>query len=211
MAINATTDTIQRDPIPAGNYQARCYSMIHIGTIEGEYMGEKKKQNKVNITFELPTELKVFKEDKGEQPCVISKEYTLSMYDKSSLRKDLAGWRGKDFTEDEAKCFDISVLIGKPCMLNIIHKTSGKGNVYATIASISSIPKGLKVEKQINPPFELSYDKWDEEKFNSLPDFLKDKIKVSDEYKQMKHPEAHELNNSEETQVNNNPEDDLPF
>ena len=57
-------------PVEAGNYVARCYSMVHIGTISDEYKGEKKEASKVRLTFELPTETKVFKEENGEQPYV---------------------------------------------------------------------------------------------------------------------------------------------
>ena len=34
MSINATNTGVKRELIPAGNYAARCYSMIHIGTVE---------------------------------------------------------------------------------------------------------------------------------------------------------------------------------
>ena len=124
MAINATNSGTQRELIPAGNYIARCYQMIEIGTVEEIIIGEKKTLRKVRIGWELPDELRVFNPEKGEQPCVISQEFTLSMNEKANLRKMLASWRGKDFTEDEARCFDISKLLGVPCMLNIIHKPS---------------------------------------------------------------------------------------
>src|SRR5688500_13440346 len=124
MAIHATNKTAQRELIPAGNYVARCYQMIEIGTVKENIMGDEKTLHKVRIGWELPTELKVFNPEKGEQPLVISKEYTLSMNEKSNLRKDLKSWRGKDFTEDEARKFDITALVGVPCMLNIIHKPS---------------------------------------------------------------------------------------
>ncbi len=39
------------EPIPAGAYPARCYSMIHIGTIEENILGQTKKLNKVRITW----------------------------------------------------------------------------------------------------------------------------------------------------------------
>ena len=77
MAITAKNESKPRELIPAGNYIARCYQMLQIGTVEEEYKGEKKMQEKVRISWELPTELKVFKEENGEQPLVISKEYTL--------------------------------------------------------------------------------------------------------------------------------------
>ena len=128
------------EPIASGSYAARCYSMIHIGTIEENIMGTNKKLNKVRITWELPTELKVFKEENGEQPQVISKEFTLSLHEKATLRNFLKNWRGKDFTDDEAKAFDIEKLVGAPCMINITHKLSKDGNkTYAEIGSISPI------------------------------------------------------------------------
>ena len=95
MAITATTTGATREIIPAGNYLARCYQMIEIGTVNEIIMGENKVLKKVRIGWELPTELKVFKEENGEQPLVTSKEYTLSMHEKSSLRADLKSWRGR--------------------------------------------------------------------------------------------------------------------
>ena len=75
--INATNEGGKTfAPIAPGTYPARCYSMVHIGTVTEEYQGEKKEQNKVRITWELPTELKEFKEyiikDKYTYSCFIS-------------------------------------------------------------------------------------------------------------------------------------------
>jgi len=209
--IVATNEGVTYEPIPAGNYVARCYQMIHLGTIQEIVMGEPKTLNKVRLSWELPTEMKVFKEEKGEQPCSISQEFTLSLHEKSNLRKFLAGWRGKDFTEEQAKAFDITVLMGKECMLNIIHKPSKNGKVYANISSCSTLPKGLKCPAQINPSFVLSYDEFDEEKFNSLPDFIKDKMRTSTEYKRLKNPEQHEMTEPEVSTFNNDESSDLPF
>ena len=50
MAINATSGgSTQRELIPAGNYIARCYKMIHIGTIEEIILGEKKKIGRAHV------------------------------------------------------------------------------------------------------------------------------------------------------------------
>lgn len=167
-----------------GTYAARCYSMIEIGTISEEYMGEKKRQHKVMLTWELPTELDVFHEEKGEEPYVVSKTYTLSMHEKATLRRDLESWRGKGFTEKEAEAFDITALLGKPCMLSIIHRP-GKvdpSKTYVEIASISNMPKGLVCPDQINPTRVLSFDSWNQEIFDGLSDYLKEKISSSEEY-----------------------------
>lgn len=207
MPITATSNGTTRDPIPAGNYIARCYQMIEIGTVTEFIMGKQKTLHKVRIGWELPTELKVFDPSKGEQPLAISKEYTLSMNEKSNLRKDLKSWRGKDFTEDEAKAFDITKLLGAACMLNIIHRPSSDGlKVYDNIAGITPLPKGMTAPKAMNKLFVLSYDEWDEVKFTSLPDFIKVKMQGSDEYKAMKNPgERSFVNDIEE------PISDLPF
>lgn len=211
MAIIASNTGAKRELIPAGNYVARCYQMIHIGEVMENYMGEGKLLRKVRIGWELPTELKVFKEEKGEQPYVISKEFTLSLNEKANLRKTLASWRGKDFTEAEAKAFDITVLVGKPCMLNIIHKhgVQDPTKVYEEIGSISPMPKGMTCPEQINPSFILDYDNFDEAKFNALPDFIKDKMKSSVEYGKMTSPAQVNLNGHEDSLVE--VEDDLPF
>lgn len=211
MAINATTNgNTPRELIPTGNYIARCYKMIHIGTVEEIILGEKKVLNKVRIGWELPTELRVFNEEKGEQPLVIDKEFTLSLYEKSALRGVLKSWRGKDFTEEEAKCFDITKLLGVQCMINIIHKPSKRdaSKIYEEIAGITAVPKGITVPAQINSTFCLDYDNFDESKFNSLPDFIKQKMQTSMEYSALIQPNHIEFKSDNEPTKE---ESDLPF
>jgi len=216
MAITATNSGGSNyEPIPAGTYLARCYSMVQIGTVEEEFQGLKKWVNKVRITWELPTELKVFNPDKGEQPQAISKEFSLSMHEKSSLRAFLTSWRGKGFSEDEAKAFDITRLLGVPCMLSIVHEPGKKdpSKIYDKIASVSTVMKGVTMPDQINPSFEFTLENFEQGKFDSLPDFLKDKIRQSKEYKTMISPEIRHM---EEVQAKVDSfkageEDDLPF
>lgn len=212
MAINATSSgNTPRELIPAGNYIARCYKMIEVGTVEEVILGEKKIMHKVRIGWELPTELRVFSEEKGEQPLVIYKEYTLSMADKANLRKDLKSWRGKDFTEEQAKSFDITVLVGVPCMINIIHKPSKKdpSRVYEEIAGITPMPKGVTCPEQVNRNFILSYDNFDEELFNMLPDFIKNKMMTSVEYQAVKNPNSKSF--TEQMLEDNGAEEPLSF
>lgn len=208
MAINATNTQTQRELIPAGNYIARCYQMIEIGTVKEVVLGKERILPKVRIGWELPTELKVFKEENGEQPLVISKEFTLSMADKANLRIALKSWRGKDFTDEEAKSFDITKLIGVPCMLNIIHKPSKDGTRhYEEISGITPMPKGVICPEQINNTFILSYDDFDINKFNTLPDFIRNKMQTSMEFANIQNPNYKEIHNSSTDEI----DDDLPF
>jgi hypothetical protein len=192
MAIIAKSsgETTQRELIPAGTYLARCYSMVHLGTVKQSYLGEDKWTNLVRITWELPTELRCFNSEKGEQPCVISKEVTLSMNEKSTLRALLTGWRGKAFSDEEAKEFDVAKLLGKPCMISIFHQAS-KSNpekVYERIASISPVMKGMECPPQINLTFEFSVLDYNQDKFDSMPEFIKEMVRGSKEFKQMLQP-----------------------
>jgi hypothetical protein len=180
--------------------------MVHIGTIQDEYMGERKEMNKVRLTFELPTETKVFREENGEQPYVVSKEFTLSLHEKATLRHFLESWRGKGFTEEEAKRFDISKLLGATCMLNIIHKQKKDGNMRADIASISAMPKGLQCPPQVNANVLFTVNDFDPDTFERLPEFLREKIKTSKEYKAMQAPQLVETP-TEHIETSN----DLPF
>lgn len=209
MAITATNTGTKRELIPADTYVARCYSMVHIGTNDEVILGETKRMNKVRLTWELPNELREF--DGVEKLLVISKEYTLSMHEKSNLRKDLENWRGKGFTEDEAKAFDITKLLGIPCMLSVVHSVSKSGDKYNKIGSISKLMKGMVCPDQFNPSFEFNFtDKFNDEIVESFPEFIKDKIKSSEEYRELKAGVTD--NDTDESQPDNEPEsDDLPF
>lgn len=209
MAITATSQGgTTYEPVPAGTYIARCISMVHIGTVMESYQGENKLQNKVRIQWELPTELKVFKEEAGEQPYTLGKEFTLSLHEKATLRKFLESWRGKAFTEEEAKAFDITILLDKPCMLNVIHKKSKTGHTYAEIASVSPMMKGIQCPPMINKLFQFSYDPFEQWRFDELPEWLKEKVRTSIEFQALATAGAHEAPPAPEHEES---DDDLPF
>lgn len=182
--------------VEPGTYVARCYSMIEFGTVETEYLGEKKKSHQVNISWELPTELAVFHEDRGPEPFVVSKTYTLSMHENAKLREHLESWRGKAYTDAEAKKVDISKLIGKPCQLTLVQEASKKDvkKKFINVKGISGLMKGYECPPQINPSRMLSFEDWNEDVFNTLPDWMQSKIKSSDEYKALQEPSAVQTN-----------------
>lgn len=229
MSIKATAPKrIERELIPQGMHVARCYSMVHIGTVEWEWKGEKKQSDKVRLTFELPNEMRVFSEEKGSQPMVIDREYTLSMYEKANLRQDLENWRGAKFTEQEADDFDITKLLGTPCMLNVIHNKAKNENVYANIGNINPLMKGMSCPDQINSTFEFNYtDKFDYAWVEDQPDFIQDAIKSTPEYQartmdlsekeQLKRVAAEGFNTALADDMNQIPQemedqsDDLPY
>ena len=193
---------------PEGNHIAICVRMIHVGTSEVEYMGQKKRKNKVRLYFELSDEKAIFNEENGEEHFMVSKEYTLSMFEKANLRKDLESWRGKAFTNEESESFDIAKLLGVPCMVNIITKThEPTGNKYTAITGLTAIPKSLPRPEKVNELFEFSVDEFDQTKFDTLSEFLQERIKKSDEYQSRLKGQSGEI----EAKEDSNEVDDIPF
>lgn len=202
----------QRELIPAGSHMARCYSIVHIGTVQWEWQGEVKHKNKVRLTWELPNETKVFKEENGEQPFVISKEYTLSMHEKSNLRRDVESLLGS-MTEQQADDFDITDLMGKPCMITVMHKIAKNGNTYSSVGSVTPLMKGIECPDQHNDSLEFNYnDAFDLNWLRSQPDFIKNMIESTPEYKgRIKELESVEQEKKLDAQMDEKIEGDLSF
>jgi len=89
--------------VPPGTYIARCYRIVDIGTQHKMWNDEPKTRNQIIVFWELPTETAEF--DGETKPLSISKFYTHSLHEKSTLRRDLKAWRSRDFTEQELMGF----------------------------------------------------------------------------------------------------------
>lgn len=181
-----------------GTHIARVIGFIYIGTIEDEYLGVKKKLQKIRLTFELPEELHVWKEGEAPKPIVLSQEYTLSMGTKSNLRPIIEGIIGRPLKEEEEYSFDAESLVNMPCLVSVKRGFTKKGSEFANVASTSPLMKGQVCKDAFNPLRVLNYaEKWDETYFNTLPSFIKDKMVTSDEYKKLKGVESDIINVSD--------------
>ena len=169
-------------PPPAGTHIAICYRVIDLGTQKIEWQGSAKEQHKVLLSWELPGELM-----EDGRPFTISKRYTLSSHEKSTLRKDLEAWRGKAFTDADfgPGGFDIASIIGKACLLSIVH-TEKDGKTYANINSLSRLAKGMEAPEITNERLYLSLSaepgKFVSAVMDKLSDGLQDTIRKSPEY-----------------------------
>lgn len=175
-------------PCPPGSYLARCVRLVDLGTQQTEYQGESKSAHKVLLAFEvLDTETR---RDDGE-PFVLSKRYTLSLHEKAALRKELASWRGRDFTPEELKGFDLRNILGKECFISVVESTKGD-RTYSNIASIMKPPKGMRPpEGTCNEPlvyWDMSADAPDWAGLNMLHPKLIEQVEASPEFKRLKPP-----------------------
>lgn len=174
--------------VPPGAYIGRCYSLIDLGTqlTSGQY-GEKL-QHKIRIGWELfgedeNGEALTIDVDGQTMPMTISKSYTVSLHEKATLRKELAAWRGKDFTDEEARGFDVSKLIGAYCMVNVTSSETN-GKTYSNVAGLTPLPGALRNAKPapVHEHVVFDLDAPDMAVFNSFHDKLQDAIRRSPEW-----------------------------
>lgn len=173
-----------KELIPEDNYIATVYRIIYMGTVETEYMGEKKNTFQVDITWELNNEMKVWKEGEEAKPVVVSKTYTLSLGSKSNLRPIVEGIVG-GMSDAEAVNFDVDAILGKACLLNVTHGVADNGKEYLKLQT-SKLMKGMEAPKPFNGQKILSFEKWNEEMYQSLPEWMRLKIATTPEYRVLK-------------------------
>lgn len=188
--------------LPEGSYVAICNMLVDLGMQYNETY--KNSTRKVRIGFELPEETI---EVNGEfVPRNIGTTYTASLNEKSILRRDLASWRGRDFTAAELEEFNLRNIVGAPCLIQVIHKERN-GNKYVNIASIMSLPKGMAKPQLSEPPLIYDIDEDDPAMVDKLPTWLKEMVIKSESYQERINPAAAEPQSFVELED----EGDLPF
>ena len=139
----------------------------------------------------------------SEEPFEISNFYNNSLYEKANLSKDLTSWRGRPFTEDEKKGFDISNLVGKVCQLNVIEGNNGKPKVATVLPTKDEV--GIQHNKSL--VFSIDqYQKGDLTIFNQLREGIRNMILQSKELEGQDQSDAKEHGENDI-----DPDDTVPF
>lgn len=201
-------------PVPTGMHLARCYRVVDLGTQKSEYKGEITYPHKIMLQFEVHGEHDdgtPLVTDKNE-PMSISKNYTLSLSDKANLRKDLQAWRGREFSAEELRGFDIKNILGAWAMITVGKSIGSNGKEYTNILNVNPVPKSLKDTLPIghNKPAIFSIAHPDMELFNTFSDYLKKKIEASPEW-QAKHNGGPSHAKNAPTGGFEDMDDDIPF
>jgi len=136
MAIYATRPDSNYDPCPEGLHHGVCVDVIDLGIVKGQY-GEK---HKIRIVWQVEAV-----NEQTDRRHTVSKQYTLSMHEKATLRKDLEGWRSRKFTDADLAPpgFDIEKLIGANCQLHVVHTLKDDGRIFGNVAAIVPPPKNV--------------------------------------------------------------------
>ena len=141
------------EPAPPGPHPVVCCDVADLGQQETKW----GKKDMVRIYWMLNQSME------DGRPYLVAQQYTASLHEKASLRKDLESWRGAPFKEEELRGFDLEKLIGIPAYLNIVHNVSQtNGRTYANVASIMPLPKEME-----SPTIDPEYVRWEERQGNA--------------------------------------------
>jgi len=172
---------------PPGMHLARCYRIVDLGTQKSEYMGQAKFLHKIQLSWEIHGS-----DDNGQplkmndgRPFAIFKNYTLSWSEKANLRLDLQSWRGKPFSQEEMRKFDLNKILGQWCMLNVIEREGQNGKTYANINGVTPVPSVIKqngLPEGVNKLEVFNLKEPDMAIFEGFSEHLKTKITSSPEW-----------------------------
>ena len=179
MKLSTDTKNTEKIEPKVGLTQAVVSGIVDMGTQETNF-GAKRQ---VMLTWELPLQTHVFDEDKGAQPLVRNKTYTMSLHEKSGLRKAVRGILGKDIEGE----FDLFDLIGANCMLNLI-EVERDGKKYINIDGITPLMDGM-AKKEPEEIKKLDLDEFDMNDYMELYGWVQERIAASPEYKKLNEKE----------------------
>lgn len=146
----ASDKEFEKFPLPdEGTVQAVCAGVWDLGMQPTNYNGVEKLQHKVVIAWELNQLIDSPESDYHGMPYMLSKTYTLSLYENANLRRDLESWRGRPFDDQTIRDgFDVETLYGVNCLVGVAHVTKND-RTFANITSILPLIKGAEKIKPV--------------------------------------------------------------
>lgn len=178
---------VQQAELGVDNYPCRIAQVIELGlhhkdvwdaaTNKFQKATDKPPVNMLMVTYEFVTEF--MKDEAGneieDKPRWLSEDFPLY-----PLNVELATATKRYLALDKDKKFggDWAGLAGAPCTVSIAHKKSGK----AKIGNVAPPMKGFPVPELKNPVKVFDLSEPDMEVFNSLPEWLREKIKSNLEF-----------------------------
>lgn len=140
--IVAKDDSTGYTRAPEGQYLGVCCDVIDLGMVENKMFA--KMQHKCALVFQIEE----VNPQTGKR-YEIAERFTVSMNEKARLRQFLGQWRGKSYTDEEAReGAPLHKLEGVPALLQIEHRQGSNGKVYANIGAIMKAPRNVQIAIQ---------------------------------------------------------------
>lgn len=167
------------EPAPEGVFPARCIWVVDLGTQVSDGLYGHQERHQMYVNWELVDESTA-----SGQPMTIGAFFTVSLNPKGNLRATLESWRGRAFSPEELKGFDISKLINAPCLISVKHQPKQDGSgIRAQVSGVMAPMKGQKIADARDTRFLVDLDASDaKQQVEALPDWLKAKIYATKEW-----------------------------
>ncbi len=135
-------------PAPEGQHQAVAVDVIDLGERTEQFQGQPVRVvHKVAVVYQIDE----LNEDTGKR-FEIAVEKTLSFNPKAGLRKWVEAWRGKAYTDDEARQQGVPLhkMVGVNGFIVVEHRTSRNGRLYGLASNIMPKPKNVEPIQPLN-------------------------------------------------------------
>lgn len=183
--IPSTGNRVAQPELEPGVYPARVVQILDFGLQpQRPYKGqEKAPAYMISITYEL-VDVFMVDEDGNEiedKPRWVSETFPIYSLDADKAKSTL---RYKALDPQEVYEGDFSKLLDTPCNVSIVINKQGD-KVYTNVANVAAMrPRdAAKCPELQNEPRFFDLDEPDLEVFNSLPDWIKEKISTNLEFK----------------------------
>lgn len=177
---------VEQAPMEAGTYECRVVQVLDLGLQpQRPYQGQDKPPaNEIMVTYEFTDEFVLDEngEEQEDKPRWLSETFPIR-----SLQADLAKStkRYKAIDPSGKLGGDFSQLVGLPCNVTITsNESKANGKVYNNVSAVTSVTakKASKIPELVNDPKTFDLDEPDLATFQSLPEWLQDKIKGNLEF-----------------------------
>lgn len=178
-------ERVEQPNIEPGTYPGRLVQIIDLGLqAQRPYKGQDKPPaNEIMLTYELVDEFMIDKEGNvvEDKPRWISE--TLPFYGLyADKAKSTQRYNALDPNGDAKG--DFSKLIDTPVNVTVVNNPGNNGKVYDNVATLSSMRArdSAACPPLVNAPKVFDLDNPDLEVFNSLPEWIRNKIKENLNY-----------------------------
>lgn len=126
-----------REVCPAENLRAIVTGIYFVGTQVNKFQPDQRPALKIVMRFEVDSQ----KTDGSNH--LLSSVFTYSLHERSALSKQFGPIMGNAWPQKDGDPFDLTILLGLPCMVDIKHNVKPDGTVSAKIDKISKMPRGF--------------------------------------------------------------------
>jgi hypothetical protein len=157
-----------------GTHMARPVGIVDLGHQPGfEWNGKEiKSAYKLRLTYELPNSTM-----EDGRPHWVHEDVTNSDNEKSTLAARVRSLGG-DFS-------NLTGMLGNPCMVTLVEGKNGYAKIDGQ-GGVGGVPAGMPVPELVNDTFTLDLENPDLDVYESLPEFIQERIKENLDFENSK-------------------------